>query len=857
MAERKESFEERLNREYDLRRRTGIVIILSAVLYLCFLALDAFYVPKDLFRLFVIIRLIVLAAHALLFVLLFRIKSEQGFANICIALTVFDSAGIAVMIQLLGGFTTAYVQGLYLIILGMVIVVPLAFRKTVILYVMIWTSYAVPGFLTLSRDSGDLRSVFSNLFFLTAIVVLGFFGSYIMDSIRRRDLRSRIQLEETTAKLQESNTKLKTLDELKTQFFANVNHELRTPLTLMLAPLGPMIDGQMGRLTVKQKDTALTIRHNGLKLLKLINNILDLTKLEEGKMRLKPKPIDFVYFINSLLASVKPLTDRKSIKLYFQHPSHLLTVTVDPDQFEKIVLNLLSNAVKFTPENGRITVYLDEQPESIILTVEDTGIGIPADMLDSIFDRFSQVDGSLSRAHEGTGIGLSLVRELVHLHAGKVTVQSEMGKGSRFNVEIRKGDAHFGGDVIDRRVADQPVTFKKRATDADQPRVQDIVTDFRKLQLMDLERIELDTTADESERRHDYNLVVIDDNPEVLKLMKLLLSDEFDLHLASSGEEGLALIREKMPDLVLSDVMMPGMDGQQLCHRIKEDESLKHIPVILVTARSGADMLNEGIEAGADDYVAKPFDSVELKARIRSLLRMRRAEAELSLVNRNLKMRTSDLVERQRSLFLAMVKSLVSALEAKDKYTRDHSSRVTEFSLAIARAMGLDERELQDLEMAAVLHDVGKIAIPERILNKKTKLTDEEFAIIRQHPVIGETILKPVVELQTIARVVRHHHERYDGRGYPDGLKGQAIPVGARIMTVADAYDAITSSRPYRDYESHNYAVKEIIKCSGMQFDPEVVEHFLEVAKGFVSDRNGGASKEPQGHRLDDTPDRS
>jgi putative nucleotidyltransferase with HDIG domain len=857
MAERKESFEERLNREYDLRRRTGIVIVLSAALYLCFLILDAVYVPKELFRLFLIIRLIVLAAHAVLFALRFRIRSEQGFASVCIALTVFDSAGIAIMIQLLGGFTSAYVQGLYLIILGMVVVVPLAFRKTVILYATIWASYAIPGFINLSRASSDWRAVFSNLFFLTAIVILGFSGSYIMDSIRRRDLRSRIQLEETTAKLQESNIKLKTLDELKTQFFANVNHELRTPLTLMLAPLGPMIDGQMGRVGAKQKDTLLTIRNNGLKLLKLINNLLDLTKLEEGKMRLKPKSLDFVYFINALLASVKPLTDRKSIKLYFQHPSHPLAVTIDPDQFEKVVLNLLSNAIKFTPEKGRITVYLDDQPESIVLTVEDTGIGIPSNMFETIFDRFSQVDGSLSRAHEGTGIGLSLVRELVHLHGGKVTVESEMGKGSRFNVDIRKGDAHFGGEIIDRRVADQPVAFKKRATDVDQPRVQDIVTDFRKLQLMDLERMELDLETEEGERRHDYNLVVIDDNPEVLKLMKLLLADEFDLHLASSGEQGLALIRDKMPDLVLSDVSMPGMDGHQLCRRIKDDESLKHIPVILVTARTGAEMLNEGIEAGADDYVAKPFDSVELKARIRSLLRMRRAEAELSLVNRNLKMRTSDLVERQRSLFLAMVKSLVSALEAKDKYTRDHSNRVTEFSLAIARAMGLDERELQDLEMAAILHDVGKIAIPEKILNKKTKLTDEEFAVIRQHPVIGETILKPVVELQTIARIVRHHHERYDGRGYPDGLKGQAIPVGARIMTVADAYDAITSSRPYRDYESHNYAVKEIIRCSGMQFDPEVVEHFLEVAKGFISDRSGSPVKESPSHRFDDSPERN
>ncbi|MDD8025709.1 MAG: ATP-binding protein [Acidobacteriota bacterium] len=842
MDEAKKSFEERLSNDYDLKRRVRMVILLSALLYVSFLILDAIYVPKSLFGLFLAIRLAVLAIHGVLLLLVSRMKTSRGCANLAIALTVFDVAGIAIMIQFLGGFTSGYVQGLYLIIQGMVVVVPLAFRETAVLYAFIWASYAVPGFFHMGSD---WRNVFSNLFFLTSIVLIGIFGSYIMDNIRRRELRSRVKLEETTAKLQESNVKLLALDELKTQFFANVNHELRTPLTLMLAPLGPMIDASMGRLTAKQKDTLLGVRQNGLKLLKLINNLLDLTKLEEGKMRLKIKSVEFVDYVNSLLASVKPLADRKSIRLYFQHPSVELPLFIDSDQFEKIVLNLLSNSVKFTPEGGRITVFLDESPEAVQFTVEDTGIGIPPNMLETIFDRFSQVDGSLSRAHEGTGIGLSLVRELVALHGGRIRVESEMGKGSRFIVDILKGDAHYGEEVLDRRMADQPVAFKKRASDDGQPRVQDIVTDFRKLQLMDLERENLAPAEAQSIRRHDYNLVVIDDNPEVLKLMKLLLEDEFDLHLATSGEEGLRLIRDKMPDVVISDVMMPEMDGHTLTRRIKSDESLCHIPVILVTARSGADMLNEGIEAGADDYLPKPFDSVELKARIRSQLRMRRAEADLALANRNLKMRTSDLVERQRSLFLAMVRSLVSALEAKDKYTRDHSRRVTEISLRIGRLMKLDEREMNDLEMAAVLHDVGKIAIPERILHKKSALTDEEYAIIRQHPVIGENILKPAVELQQIARIVRFHHERYDGRGYPDGLKGQAIPIGARIMAVADSYDAITSSRPYRDSESHNYALKEVIKCSGLQFDPEVVEHFIEALKTLPAAYNKSGAETP------------
>ena len=828
------AFEERLNREHDLRGRTRRVIFLSALLYLLFLFLDAIFAGPH-FRLFAFIRFIVLLAHVVLLVLLGRVKTDRGCTNLAFALTIFDVSGIAVMIQLLGGFSAPYVQGLYLIIMGLVVVVPLPFRQTLLLYIFIWASYTLPSLLTAGRNEISWRDVFSNIFFLTGLLAVAAFGSYLMDSIRRREMRNRIMLEAATEQLRASNEKLKTLDTLKTQFFANINHELRTPLTLMLAPLGPMLDGQLGKITAKQKESIATIRQNGFRLLKLINNLLDLTKLEEGKMRLKIHTLDLVEYVQALLASVKPLTDRKKITLYFQHPSDTVQITIDPENFEKVVLNLLSNAIKFTPEGGRITVYLEDKEDGITLTVEDTGIGIPPDMLDSIFDRFSQVDGSPSRAQEGTGIGLSLVREIVRLHGGRIHVESDLKKGSRFVVELQKGEAHFPDEILDRRQGDQPVSLKKRVTDGGGPRVQDIVTDFRKLQLVDLEREEVSEDMQARDKKHAYRLLVVDDNSEVLKLMKLLLSEEFDIDFASSGEAALAILRDRVPDLVLSDVMMPGMDGQTLCRKIKAEDKLKHIPVILVTARSGSDMLAEGIEAGADDYIAKPFDSVELKARVRSLLRMRQAESELALVNQNLKVRTTDLVERQRVLFLSMIKSLVSALDAKDKYTRDHSTRVTEFTLLIAEKMGLNERELKDLELASILHDVGKIAVPEKVLNKRGRLTEEEFAFIKEHPVVGENILKPIIELQQVANVVRHHHERYDGTGYPDGLKSLEIPLGSRIMSVADTYDSITSDRPYRSADSHNSAVKEIIKCSGSQFDPEVVGFFLEVAKMFAA----------------------
>jgi response regulator RpfG family c-di-GMP phosphodiesterase/signal transduction histidine kinase len=829
-------FEERLGKEYDLGGRTRLVIILSAVLYLCFLFLDSIHAGRY-FRMFLAIRLTVIAAHAVLLLLLPRVKSNRGYLNIAIALTVFDVAGIAIMIQFLGGFATKYVQGLYLIIMGMVAVVPLAFRATIILYVMIWASYAIPGFVNRQKSGGDWRDLFTNLFFLTAMVFLGFAGSFIMERIRRRELKSRIRLEELTEALKESNFKLQSLDKLKTQFFSNVSHELRTPLTLMLVPLAPMLDKKMGPISAKQKETIESVRHNGIKLLKLINNLLDLAKLEEGKMRLKVKTVDFIEYTGAFLATIKPLADRKRIKLFHQHPPHKVDLVIDPDQFEKVIMNLLSNAVKFTPESGRITIYIEETEASVILTVEDTGKGIPEDMLVSIFDRFSQVDGSLSRSHEGTGIGLSLAMEITLLHRGRIHAESKLNQGSRFIVELRKGDAHFGEDVLDRRTTDQPVVLRKRATDLEEPRVQDIITNFRDLQLADLEKIDfLDDNAGK-ERKHDYHLLVLDDNPEVLKLMKLLLENEFDLTFSTSASEGLVLLREQSPDLVLCDLMMPGMDGQQFCRAVKGDDVLKHTPVILVTARSGSDLMAEGIESGADDYVTKPFSGTELKARIQALLRIRSVEAELSLANRNLKMRTNDLVERQKTLFIAMVKSLVSALDAKDIYTRHHSTRVTEYTLKIAGKMNFGVREMADLELAALLHDVGKIGVPEYVLNKKARLTEEEMGLIRQHPVHAESILKPVVELNQISKIVRAHHERYDGTGYPDRLRGLEIPLAARIMAVADTYDAITSERPYRGAESHSFAVKEIIKFSGVQFDPEVVQHFIEIAGEIAKDR--------------------
>jgi putative nucleotidyltransferase with HDIG domain len=843
-----------LNQEYNLRGRTRTAGFLSLVLYAMFIGLDAVYTPQY-FLTFLFLRLGVMAGVGAILYSLRKARSGRTIMNLALSLALLDAAGIAVMIYILGGFLTSYYQGLNIIVMGMIVLIPLAFRYTIYLYVSVWFMYTVPSVIKFFLGEratvvdgvpiATWRFVVNNLTFLTSILAVGAIGSWVMENIRRRELRSRLQLEEMTAQLKESNIKLKSLDELKTQFFANVNHELRTPLTLMLAPLKAVLEGRMGKLTPVLKDTFETMQRNGYKLLKLINNLLDLSKLEEGKMRLKVKTVNLVEFIPPLLASVKPLADQKQIRLYYQHPPHAVELTLDPDQFEKVIFNLLSNALKFTNKGGKITVYVEERDHTAIMTVEDTGIGIPANMLESIFDRFSQVDGSKSRAQEGTGIGLALAREIVVVHQGNIHAESELGRGSRFIVELQKGEEHFDEAVLDRRSEDLPIGLRRRLTDLEEPRVQDIVTDHRRLQLVDLERVDIESGRVDEAKVHDALILCIDDNPEVLKLMKMLLADEFDLELVASAEKGLKALRDKSPDLILCDVMMPGMDGHAFARTVKSDETFKHVPIILVTARTGAEMIQEGLQAGADDYISKPFDSTELKARIRSQLRLRQMESEMALMNKNLRVRTLDLVEQQRSLFLSTVKSLASAIDAKDEYTRHHSTRVTEFTLKIAGKMGFSEKELGDLELAALLHDVGKIAVPESILNKPGRLSDEEFRLIKEHPVRGEAILSPVVELKEIARIVRSHHERYDGTGYPDRLKGQEIPLGARIMSIADTYDSITSERPYRKAASHRYAVKEIISCSGTQFDPEVVQNFLEISGTFAQDRD--VSKEPTG----------
>ena len=302
-------------------------------------------------------------------------------------------------------------------------------------------------------------------------------------------------------------------------------------------------------------------------------------------------------------------------------------------------------------------------------------------------------------------------------------------------------------------------------------------------------------------------VLIVDDRELNLELMGAYLEEiGCQVITAATGAEALTAVAHRAPDLVLLDVMMPGLDGFEVCRRIKAQNGL--LPVVLVTALSQSSDRVHGLEAGADDFITKPVERVELVARVRSLLRLKGLY---------------DRLDGAEQVMLALAR----AVEAKDRFTESHTERVGHSARLLGKAVGLDEKTLQDLYLGGVVHDIGKIGIPDSVLLKEGALTTEERDVMRKHVIIGEQIVSPLRSATTMIPIVRHHHERFDGEGYPDRLQGRDIPLPARIVAVCDSFDAMTNARPYR-VALHSLRAQEILKGgAGTQWDPELVELFL------------------------------
>jgi signal transduction histidine kinase/DNA-binding response OmpR family regulator/ligand-binding sensor domain-containing protein len=454
------------------------------------------------------------------------------------------------------------------------------------------------------------------------------FGSILVSIILwyRRFLNNRAKLRMAVELERIDKEKLLEMDQMKSRFFANISHEFRTPLTLILGPL-EKLEGNISGIIPFKRDLVDAMRRNARRLLHLINQLLDISKLETGKITIQVREGNLGEFVRTIVLSFISLAESKMINYQYYLPETSARVYYDPDKVEKILANLLSNAFKYTPAGGEVSVrmnYLNKENHGPIqsdesgsyqfaeIIISDTGKGIPSDELDRIFDSFYRVSDLDTREEEGTGIGLALTRELVDLYRGEIHVESKVGRGSAFTVKLPVSREQFKEEEITEHAKDQGKDPQTAIIEPDKT----LYTDSR-----DSEPDIRQVPDPDKEVPH---ILVVEDNADLRNYISVNLGENYQILLAENGKTGLNLSINKIPDLIISDVMMPVMDGMEMCRQIKRDERTNHIPVILLTAKADRDSRMKGLDTGADDYLIKPFDIVELQVRVRNLIEQRR-----------------------------------------------------------------------------------------------------------------------------------------------------------------------------------------------------------------------------------------
>ena len=413
------------------------------------------------------------------------------------------------------------------------------------------------------------------------------------------------------------------LDRAKTAFFSNVSHELRTPLTLMLGPLEEALARPAHGLDAALREDLEIVHRNGLRLRKLVGTMLDFSRIEAGRMQARFEPMALASFTAELASVFRSAVEHAGLRLEIDCPPLSAPVYVDREQWEKIVLNLLSNALKFTLE-GEIRVSLCEREDAVELAVSDTGVGIPEDQIERVFERFHRVADARGRSHEGTGIGLSLVRELVHLHGGTVRVTSELDRGSVFLVRLPLGAAHLDSAQV---VTAQPASGESVHLDAFLGESMRWLPSRTGGAAADVQAIAA-TPADAGHTAALPRVLLADDNADMRAYVGRLLSERFAVEAVPDGRSALEAVRARPPELVLADVMMPQLSGFELLAAIRDDPAIRDTPVILLSARAGEEARVEGMDAGADDYLTKPFSARELLARVSAHVQMSRMRQE-------------------------------------------------------------------------------------------------------------------------------------------------------------------------------------------------------------------------------------
>ncbi len=545
---------------------------------------------------------------------------------------------IVFLTYLTGGGASVYHEALHIVMFAYALL-PFPWGKwdSVLTVVVILVSFN--AVLIIGDRTGSMTQM------IARDALLGLTG-FVAISVERLIKRNRFRDFESRAFLAQANERLTALDMAKTRFFSNISHELRTPLTLIVAPLEALLESSREPLSEGQRERLRLAQRNALRLLRLVDDLLSLTRAEAASLKLHVKELDLADLVASFAQDVEELAARKQITVTVEVPERAL-IEGDATLIERILLNVFGNAAKFVDRGGKVALSLTPLDDGFALAVADNGIGISKDNLPHIFDRFYQADSGSTRSHGGTGIGLALVKEIAELHGGRVWVESELGAGTTIHVWFPRAlPASCESHVVRSR--------EQQAEPQGLPEWHQAIRNARSYRLQGIDDATERRVAPRPRPRGDApTILVVEDNPDMIRFLVALLAYDFNVLSAQNGRDGLRMAIERRPDLVISDVMMPEMDGFEMARLLRQDETGAKIPLIFLTARGSAEDRIQGHSGGADTYLAKPFRSEELLAAVDALLsrQQRIRDSETTIQDEAMVFMASGILEHvQRSL---------------------------------------------------------------------------------------------------------------------------------------------------------------------------------------------------------------
>ncbi len=612
--------------------------------------------------------------------------------------------------------------------------------------------------------------------------LLGTLAAQLAAAIEKSSLHE--SLERRIRDLERQLAAVEKMNVLKSEYVSHVSHELKTPLTAIKAYVETLV-AHHGDPNFSQAPEFLDIVSRETdRLIRIVGDILDVSRIEFGQRPLHRQAVRVSELVDEVVRMLAPTFDERDVAIRVDIPASLPRMDADPDLMKQVLVNLLNNAVKYSPAGTTVTVRAEEAPVDVRITVEDEGIGIPADQLDSVFEKFFRVRDR--RGMEGVGLGLAIVRNIVEQHGGTITVESEEGRGTRFTFTVPR--EHCFNDLIGYIA--EVVDAREQLHEMLELIVR-MIAELLQARIVSL--MLLDRTRSELFIKMSYGL-----DEWVVRNTRVKLGEGIAGRVAESG---VPLFIDNIEE---NDVYSCPNNPQY------DTVSLLSVPLVVNDVVVGVINVNNKADG-------RPFTRDDLNLLMSFSERISRALERVRVV------------EDSHSYLQDTIEAFRRMIDAKSRLRMIEAA--VDLAVKTSRRMGLSEKDVSVIQYVASVHDIGMTEISDEILNKTLNLTEAEREAIQKHPERGAELIRPLEFVEQVSNIILYHHERVDGTGYPMGLRGEQIPVGARVIAVIDAFQAMTMGRPYRARASALEAAEELVRCAGTQFDPDVVDAFLVVLR--------------------------